>query len=288
MNIKKVKKVSRHKILITNDDGIQSPGITALINEFLDSDYDLDIIAPSNERSWKGKSVSSFRKVKHEIMERDGLVLNAIDGTPADCILIGCFHVCDQLPDLVISGINFGANIGNSFILSSATVGAAMEASFLGIKSIAISLLLNPIKKDMSAMKESKANLVIRKDVEEKDFKLAAEIARKVADHILKNPQFPEKTDLININVPIDSNKDSEIHYTSVSRVHYGSVFRKMNEETENYFIFDKFARNGQYQFIEGTDIHSTFIKNSISITPIHLELSGNVEGLRTYFKELF
>jgi len=147
---------------------------------------------------------------------------------------------------------------------------------------------MNPIKKDMDAMKDSKANLVINKDLKERDFKFAAEITRKVADHVLKNPEYPEKTDLININVPIKSNQDSEIHYTSVSRVHYGSVFRKMEEESEDYFIFDKFARNGQYEFIEGTDIHSTFIKNSISITPIHLELSGNVEGLRSYFKDLF
>jgi len=284
----KGEKLSKLKILITNDDGIQSPGIKALINEFMNSDYDLDIVAPSNERSWKGKSVSSFRKVKHDVIKGDGIELNALDGTPADCILIGCFHVCDKLPDLVISGINFGANIGNSFILSSATVGAAMEASFLGIKSIAVSLLMNPIKKDMDAMKDSKANLVINKDLKERDFKFAAEITRKVADHVLKNPEYPEKTDLININVPIKSNQDSEIHYTSVSRVHYGSVFRKMEEESEDYFIFDKFARNGQYEFIEGTDIHSTFIKNSISITPIHLELSGNVEGLRSYFKDLF
>ncbi len=278
----------KYKILITNDDGVKSPGINALIKEFLDNEYDLDIIAPNNERSWKGKSVSSFKKVKHEVIEKKGIKFNAIDGTPADCILIGYFHVCEKPLDLVISGINFGANIGNSFILSSATVGAAMEASFLGIKSIAVSLLLNPIKQKMKSINDSKSNLIIKKQLKEKDFEFAAKITRKIADFILKNPNLPAKTDLININVPIDSNEKSEINYTSVSRIHYGSVFRKMEEESENYYIFDKFARNGQYQFVEGTDIYSTFIKNSISITPINLDLSGDVEALRKYFEDLF
>ncbi|MHA1895398.1 MAG: 5'/3'-nucleotidase SurE, partial [Candidatus Helarchaeota archaeon] len=212
----------------------------------------------------------------------------ALHGTPADCVLIGAFYVCNEMPDLVISGINFGANIGNSFILSSATVGAAMEASFLGIKSMAVSLLLNPLKADMNAMKDSKANLHIRKDLKKEDFLVSAKITRKIADHVLKHPNLPPNTDLININVPKEATLNSEIHFTRVSQVHYGNVFKKLEDEPESCYVFNKFARDGQYQFIEGTDIYSTFIKNSISITPISLDLSGDVEKLKKYFNNVF
>ncbi|NHI93003.1 MAG: 5'/3'-nucleotidase SurE [Candidatus Lokiarchaeota archaeon] len=280
--------MKKHKLLITNDDGISSPGLCALIDEFSDKEhYDLKIIAPKYENSWRGKSVSSHIKVKHQIISKDDLILHALEGTPADCVLIGCFHVCEELPDLVISGINFGANIGNSFILSSATVGAAMEASFLGIKSIAVSLLLNPLKKDIKIMKDKKADLHINKNLKKEDFNVAAKITKKIADFVLENPNLPPKTDLININVPSEATLDSEIHITSVSRAHYGNVFKKIDDEKEDYYIFNRFARGGKYQFIKGTDIHSTFIKNSISITPIMLDLSGDVEKLAEYFKKI-
>ena len=281
--------MSKYRILITNDDGVSSPGLCALIEEFAQhNEYLLNIIAPRHEQSWRSKAVSSFKKVKHEIFNDKELILNTLDGSPADCILIGCFHICEELPDLVISGINFGANIGNSFILSSATVGAAMEASFLGIKSIASSLLLNPLKRDIKVMKEKKADLHINKNLKKQDFQVAAKITKKIADFVLKNPDLPPKTDLININVPSEATLDSEIHITKVSRVHYGNVFRRTDDESENCYIFNRFARDGKYIFEKGTDIHSTFIKNSISVTPINLDLNGDVESLAIYFKSLF
>ncbi|MHA1797121.1 MAG: 5'/3'-nucleotidase SurE, partial [Candidatus Helarchaeota archaeon] len=105
----------KYKILITNDDGAESPGLAALIDEFSDKEhYEINVVAPRFENSWGGKAVSSFKKVKDEIMTKKDILLHALHGTPADCVLIGAFYVCNEMPDLVISGINFGANIGNS------------------------------------------------------------------------------------------------------------------------------------------------------------------------------
>ena len=127
------------KILVTNDDGIYSSGIFALwdvAREF----GDVDIIAPMNEKSAvsQGITISSPRYVK-EIERKDGFKGLAVSGTPADCVKIGMKSLLPFRPNLILSGINIGSNLGYNIIYSG-TVAAAIEGATLNIPSIALSV----------------------------------------------------------------------------------------------------------------------------------------------------
>jgi 5'-nucleotidase len=97
----------------------------------------LTIVVPEEEQSWTGQSISRFRYLYLDtVMLRDGQAY-CVDGTPADCINLGIYHVLQQKPDLVGSGINIGINAGLGFALSSGTIGACLEANIAGIPAIA-------------------------------------------------------------------------------------------------------------------------------------------------------
>jgi 5'-nucleotidase len=126
------------RILISNDDGIDAPGLAALYDGVKELG-EVTVIAPLRERSAIGHAIS-FKDLKLEKRNRDGEFWGyALDGTPADCVKLGITTLLEEKPDLVISGINRGANTGNS-ILYSGTVAAAMEGTMFGVASIAVSL----------------------------------------------------------------------------------------------------------------------------------------------------
>ena len=122
------------RILLTNDDGIEADGIRALYKE-LSPDYDCVVVAPDGERSASSHSLS----IHHDLYYRKTETGFAVSGTPADCVKFGVLHLLDSPPDLVISGINNGSNLGSD-IMYSGTVSAAFEAAYLNVRGIAISL----------------------------------------------------------------------------------------------------------------------------------------------------
>jgi len=127
------------KILITNDDGIYAPGIFALW-EALDALGDVTIVAPDTEKSAVGHAITISDPIRiQEITRRDGFEGSAVKGTPADCVKIAVQGIMKSPPDVIVSGINAGANVGNNIIYSG-TVSAATEGTMLNIPSMAISL----------------------------------------------------------------------------------------------------------------------------------------------------
>ena len=123
------------KILVTNDDGIAAPGIKALA-EALQVMGQVTVVAPDRERSAAGHSLTLHSPLR--VFElRPGWY--AVDGTPTDCVNMGIHSLLDDPPDLVVSGINHGGNLGDD-ITYSGTVAAAMEANLMGIPAIAVSL----------------------------------------------------------------------------------------------------------------------------------------------------
>lgn len=132
------------KILITNDDGYQAPGIRALFNA-LKSDHEVTLAAPDREKSAVGHGITLHTPLKHQKVSlgHDG-VGHAVAGTPADCVKLALFDICDKKPDLVISGINAGSNTGIN-INYSGTVGAAREAAINKIPAIAVSIQFGEI-----------------------------------------------------------------------------------------------------------------------------------------------
>lgn len=126
------------RILLTNDDSHRSPLLEIAIR-YLSKLGTLDIVVPSREQSWTAKSMTRFNPLHVHEIELFGRKAFAVDGTPADCVNLGIYNLCAEKPDLVVSGINAGFNKGLGFVLSSGTVGAALEANIAGIPAIALS-----------------------------------------------------------------------------------------------------------------------------------------------------
>src|SRR5512135_1487335 len=128
-------------ILLTNDDGIDSPMLVPLARA-LRRLASVRLVVPSSERSWVGKAITRYDVVQAQQTERDGIPMYAVGGTPADCVSLGVHTLFAEPPDLVVSGINLGLNFGLAFLLSSGTVGGALEAWIAGIPSIAFSMAI--------------------------------------------------------------------------------------------------------------------------------------------------
>lgn len=164
-------------ILLTNDDGIRADGILQLAELAVKKGHRVTICAPDGERSACSHSISIAKPLRVKESKLFGMRAMAVDGTPADCARLGVFLLRDDKPDVCISGINRGSNLGGACIYSG-TVGAAMEASMAGCPAIAASL----------------------RSFTENDYSAAAEIALKVAQWALKHPL--KRGEIYNLNVP--------------------------------------------------------------------------------------
>ncbi len=241
-------------MLLTNDDGYKAKGFYALLKE-LSNHFNVTAVAPTSQKSWIGKSISKEKELLLSKTKLKEFEIYTLDGTPADCVQIGIYDVLNNRPQLVISGINMGLNTGHGRILSSGTIGASMEASIDGIKSISSSI---HIPKDIKSL-----------DSKESVFQNAAKITVKIIKIFLDN-KFPDNVDLLSINIPFDATINSEIEITKPHREPYGKLFHKK----EKKFIHITPAINFN-DLKNGTDLKA-LNEGKISVTPISLELIPN------------
>lgn len=239
-------------ILVSNDDGIHSEGIKALVRA-LKRVGEVFTVAPDRERSAASHSLTLHRPLR---VEKIGPNAYAIDGTPTDCINLAVNGILKKRPDLVVSGINKGGNLGDD-VTYSGTVSAAMEGTLLGIPSFAISLV-----------SISRENF---------DFKNAARFAARLARFILKN-RLPKDT-LLNINVPdVDDIKGYRI--TKQGKRLYGdAIVEKVDPRGKKYYWIGGDIL--KWEGGEDTDFKA-ITSNFISITPVHLDMTNYAS-----FKEL-
>lgn len=140
-------------ILLSNDDGIEAPGIHRLI-DFLQDMAEIVVVAPASAQSGKSSAITVDTPLRLTEIERyNGAQMIKVNGTPVDCIKLGLHAVVERKPDLVVSGINHGSNSGNSVIYSG-TMGATMEACMVGIPAIGFSLLHYSWDADFSNCRE--------------------------------------------------------------------------------------------------------------------------------------
>ena len=172
------------QVLLTNDDGIDAAGIRAL-SEALTAEYDVTVVAPATNQSGVGGN-RSWWETTIEYTERD--LGYAVEGTPADCVAVAAVAL-ELEPDVVVSGCNHGPNIGAHVLGQSGTVGAAMEAAFLGTPAIAVSLY-------------DRGNLPVPPTVSHDDFALAGRVATDLVDHVDEEGRLPFGADVLNVNVP--------------------------------------------------------------------------------------
>ena len=236
------------KILVTNDDGIHSDGLWKAV-ESLKVIGEVVVVAPDREMSGSGNSISlnnPIRAKKIE-METHQITTYAVEGTPADCVILALKKLVGPV-DLVVSGINSGANIGTD-ILVSGTVGAAIQSYSKGISSIAISV---------TALKPT-------------GFNAAAEFLKGLIQQSQKDI-FTEPV-LLNINVPNISR--DEIKGIEITRLAQASFLGDVVEEEDGKRPYYWISRGKpKLQIRKGTDIWAIRRRNCISITPLHINMT--------------
>jgi 5'-nucleotidase len=236
------------KILISNDDGINAPGIHALVNE-IKKIGEVFVAAPDKQQSAVGHAITMNYPLRATKSYKNGKLFGyAIDGTPADAVKLAVNSLLKEKPDLLISGINHGANTAISIIYSG-TVSAATEGTVLGIPSIAISLTTYG----------------------KPDFRYAAKLARKLALSVLKKG-LPDGV-LLNVNVPAVLEKEIRgIKVTRQSKAKWDDWFEARKDPTnKEYFWLTGRLVVGEM----GEDTDQVAVENKyVSITPIHYDLT--------------
>ncbi len=245
--------MKRLKILLSNDDGVHAQGINTLF-DILKESHDVVMVAPSEERSASGQTLTLDHPVRvFEIAKNK----YATSGFPSDCTLLALSHILKEKPDLMISGINHGANLAQD-IYYSGTVAAARQASFQGVKSIAVSTVLNGHYHETSELHfESAAYFV--KDLVDK------EIYQSIGDKEVLNINVP--------NLPID--KIAGVESTFLGHRNY-------SEEVEHRLD----AKNREYFWLGGQLLDSTHIPGSDCWALANNKISINLLKLTPDFAE--
>lgn len=235
------------RILVTNDDGIGAPGIKALA-EALTVLGQVTVVAPDRERSAAGHSLTLHSPLR--VFElRSGWY--AVDGTPTDCVNMGIHSLLETPPDLVVSGINHGGNMGDD-ITYSGTVAAAMEANLMGIPSLAVSLATYGTTEY---------------------FPDAARVAVQVVREMVRNG-LPADTFLnLNIpNLPFDQIKPVQITRQG-KRSFVGKIVDKTDPRGRKYYWIG--SEEPSFLDDEGTDFNAVGNAHA-SLTPLHLDLTNH------------
>lgn len=238
-------------ILVTNDDGIDSPGIYALVME-LRKLGTVHVVAPDRQQSAVGHALTVSSPLRATPFNREGEIFGyAVTGTPADCVKLGISTLLEQPPDLLVSGINHGANTAVNIVYSG-TVSAATEGMMMGIPSIAVSV--NSFSYDV-------------------DCQPAARYAAIIARHI-SGTNLPAGT-LINVNVPAISSSD--IKGIKITRQGTGN-WHDTYERRQDPLGHDYYWLTGTYRPTEGeTDTDdAAMCAGYVSVTPIRFQLTDD------------
>jgi len=243
------------KILISNDDGVDSPGIHALAKAMRGLG-EVTIVAPHRERSTSGHSLTLHKPLR---IAKVAEGVYATSGTPADCIYLGMREVLKSEPDIILSGINRGANLGTD-VHYSGTVAAAREAALMNIPSYAFSM----VEMGESAGEEGFGGI---------RFEMAAEIARYIVEKTKDEP-FPEHS-LLNVNIPnIDRSGIRGIKVARQGFRYYANEVLRRNDPRGKPYYWIGGPYKG-FKASETSDCHAVS-EGFVSITPITIDCTHN------------
>ena len=253
-----------YQILLTNDDGIRSPGLWAAAGALSELGY-VHVVAPRDQFSGAGRSLPSTSDgiITPQQMQVGGKLwtVYSVGGTPAQAVLHAICEILPVRPDLVVAGINYGENLAVGVTVSG-TVGAAMEGAGNGIPALAVSLET-----------EQKDHLSYSKEI---DFSLAASYTL-LFGRMMLNKQLPADVDLISVNVPCEATTDTPWEVTRLSKqLYFEPVTPKRTAwdqpETVGYRRIDQ---------VEGaaidTDVYALRVKRVVSVTPLSLDMTSRV-----------
>lgn len=255
---------SKPQILLTNDDGILSPGLWAAASALSKLGF-VTVTAPREQASGAGRSLPSTSDgiIEEQRVEVNGQEWSvfSVGGTPAQTVLHGVYEVMKERPDLVVSGINYGENVATGVTVSG-TVGAALEGASLGIPSMAVSLEADP-----------KYHLTYSEDV---SFSVAAEFTVRIA-RLLLEKELPADVDVLKVDVPSDATVDTPWQLTRISRQRYYEPIAPIRDSwNERGMINYREAAEFDHE-AEDTDVYVLRKKRIVSVSPVSLDLTSRV-----------
>lgn len=257
--------MNKPQILLTNDDGILSPGLWAAAEALSQLGF-VHVVAPREQSTGAGRSLPStsdgiIHAQKMTVGEKEWTVYS-VGGTPAQAILHSIYEILPEKPQLVVSGINYGENLGTG-LTASGTVGAALEAASLGIPALAISLETEP-----------RHHLSLSTEV---DFRAAAHFAAYFASRLLEK-RLPPDVDVLKIEIPCDATDETPWLMTRLSHLRY------FEPTAPNRTSWDIPGRVG-YQIARNldqddhnTDVYAVCVRRYVAATPISLDMTSRIE----------
>ncbi|MEE3331937.1 MAG: 5'/3'-nucleotidase SurE [Myxococcota bacterium] len=256
------------RLLVSNDDGIDSPALLPLLRA-LTPLGEVHCVVPDRQRSWIGAGVTRLDPVEIKRVERDGFLLHACTGTPADSVNIGLHSLlADGLRfDLLVSGINLGLNQGDAFISSSGTIGAAAEAVSSGLPAIATSLGPQPTDAGWTERLVDPARA--------KQWDDAAAVVADVVRLTLESG-LPSGADILNLNMPEGTTTATPRRVTSVARTAYDRLFHPLPENAARFQAQFGVLRERRRAGEQLSDFEA-LARGIVSITPLRLAEAADV-----------
>jgi 5'-nucleotidase len=259
-------------ILLTNDDGINSPGLRAAAEALATLGW-VTVVAPREQWSGAGRSLPSTTggaiHAQRQAIGGDHWEVFAVDGTPAQAVQHGVLELVPRRPDLVVSGINYGENVGSGITISG-TVGAAMEAASFGIPALAVSL---------ETPKEY--HLTHSEDI---DFSTAAYFTRLFARLIFQT-RLPADVDVVKVDVPAMATSATEWKVTRLSRERYYLPVKPQRENLSDRHRVD-YLRQLESEPEPDSDVAAMISGSFVSVTPLSLDLTSRID-LEAWEREL-
>jgi 5'-nucleotidase len=257
--------MDKPQILLTNDDGIRSPGLWAAARALASIGY-VTVAAPNEQSSGAGRSLpgTSSGIIHEEKLEVHGKewIIYAVAGTPAQAVLHAVLEIMPEKPDLIVSGINYGENVGLGITVSG-TVGAAMEGASLGYPSLAASL-----------QADQQYHLSYSEEI---DFSASAHFTAYFAN-ILLNHKLSDDIHLLNVNIPSDATANTKWQTTRLARQRYYDP-TPPNRSSWNVpgtvSYIEAANLDGE---AEDSDVYVMRKKHMVSVTPISLDMTSRVE----------
>jgi 5'-nucleotidase len=257
--------MGKKQILLTNDDGIQSPGLWAAAEALSELGF-VTVAAPRDQSSGMGRSLPSTSDgiIRTETVRVGGREWNvyAVGGTPAQAVLHGIMEIMPQPPDLVVSGINYGENVATGITISG-TVGAALEAASHGIPGLAMSLET-----------DREEHFSYSKDI---DFSVAASFTTYFARQLLEK-HFPPDMDVLNVDVPCNATRATPWQVTRIARQRYFVPVRPKRKFWDEPGGVDYTEAALLGEEFKGSDVYVLRVQHQISVTPLSLDMTARVD----------